>query len=49
LTLDIKLNSLAGASALAKQYKAKAKSDGEDIISPLVEQAATAILGAVGQ
>jgi len=40
---------IGGAAALAKQYKAKAKSDGEDIISPLVEQAATAIVGAVGK
>jgi hypothetical protein len=49
LTLEIKLNSTAGAPALAKQYKTKAKSDGEDIISPLVEQAATAILETVGK
>lgn len=50
LTLDVKLNATeGGASALAKQYKTKAKSDGEDIISPLVEQAATAILGAVSK
>jgi hypothetical protein len=49
LTLEIKLNATGGAQALAKQYKAKAKSDGEDIISPLVEQAATAILGTVSK
>jgi hypothetical protein len=50
LTLDIKLNATnGGAAALAKVYKMKAKSDGEDIISPLVEQAATAILVAVGK
>ena len=50
LTLDIKLNAAnGGASTLAKQYKTKAKSDGEDIISPLVEQAATAIVAAVGK
>jgi hypothetical protein len=49
LTLSVKLNSTGGATALAKQYKPKAKSDGEDIISPLVEQAATAILETVGK
>lgn len=50
LTLEIKLNSTGnGASALAKQYKTKAKSDGEDIISPLVEQAATAITATVSK
>jgi hypothetical protein len=50
LTLEIKLNAAGGgAAALAKQYKAKAKSDGEDIISPLVEQAAAAILETVGK
>ena len=48
ITLDIKLVSAAdNSSALAKQYKAKAKSDGEDIISPLIEQIAQAILDAV--
>jgi hypothetical protein len=47
LTLDIKVNSTSGAAAMAKQYKAKAKSDGEDIISPIIEQAAQAILDAV--
>ena len=47
LTLDIRVNSANGAAMLAKQYKAKAKSDGEDIISPIIEQAAQAILDAV--
>lgn len=45
ITLDIKLQK-GGAIAFAKQYKAKAKSGGEDIISPLIEQAAQAILDA---
>jgi hypothetical protein len=49
LTLEIKLNATGGAATLAKQYKAKAKSDGEDIISPLVEQAATAIVETVSK
>jgi hypothetical protein len=45
LTLDIKLQAPGNtAPALAKQLKAKAKSDGEDIITPLIEQAAQAIM-----
>ncbi|MDQ3180945.1 MAG: hypothetical protein M3Q33_10540 [Acidobacteriota bacterium] len=43
ITLDIKLQSAAGSVVLTKQYKAKSKSDGEDIITPLIEQAAQAI------
>ncbi len=47
ITIDIKLVSAeTGSAALAKQYKAKAKSDGDDVISPLIEQAAQAILDA---
>ncbi|HEX8733772.1 MAG TPA: hypothetical protein VF721_00480, partial [Pyrinomonadaceae bacterium] len=49
LTLDIKLTAASGAQALARQYKTKAKSDGEDIISPLVQQAATSILEIANQ
>ena len=50
LTLDIKLNQTGTATAaLTKQFKAKAKSDGEDIISPLIEQAAQAILDAAAK
>lgn len=45
LTLDIKLQNGA-AVALSQQFKAKAKSAGEDILSPIMEQAATAILTA---
>ncbi len=48
LTLDIKLQN--GASlVLTRQFKAKAKSAGEDIISPTVEQAAQAIIETVGK
>ncbi|MFN0141079.1 MAG: hypothetical protein ACKVQW_13455, partial [Pyrinomonadaceae bacterium] len=48
LTLDLKLLSAAdGSAALAKQFKTKAKSDGDDIISAVIEQAAQAILGAI--
>jgi len=49
LTLDVKINSTGGAAVLAKQFKAKAKSNGEDIISPIIEQAAQAILDAVSK
>lgn len=50
LTLDLRLQSLAdNSSPLAKQFKAKAKSDGEDIISAIIEQAAQAILDSVKQ
>lgn len=45
ITLEIKMTQ-AGGIVLTKQYKAKAKSDGEDIISPLIEQAAQAIVDA---
>lgn len=45
LTLEIQLKK-AGSVALTKQFKAKAKSAGEDIISPIVEQAATALVEA---
>ncbi len=50
ITVDFKLQSLINNSLpFAKQYKAKAKSDGEDIISPLMEQAAQAIIDAVSK
>lgn len=45
ITLDIKLTK-AGAQTLAKQFKAKG--DGDDIITPVVEQAAQAVLDAAG-
>ena len=47
ITLDIKLVAADNSPALTKQYKAKAKSNGDDIISPLIEQAAQEILDAV--
>lgn len=49
ITLDVKLQGIGGAAALAKQFKQKAKSNGEDIISPVVEQAAQAIVDAMGK
>lgn len=48
LTLDIKLQNGA-IVALAKQIKAKAKSEGEDIISPMIEQAAQALVDSVAK
>ena len=47
LTLDLRLNKI-GTDVLAKQFKAKAKSNGDDIISQIVEQAAQAIVTTVG-
>jgi hypothetical protein len=45
LTLDVKLQAPGSTtSTLIKQYKAKAKSSGDDIISPVIEQAAQAIV-----
>lgn len=50
LSLDLKLLSASdNSTALAKQFKSKAKSDGDDIISAAVEQVAQAILDAVGK
>jgi outer membrane lipoprotein SlyB len=48
LTLDIKLQN-GETVAVTKQFKAKAKSAGEDIISPIVEQAATALVETIGK
>lgn len=45
LTLDVKLQTPGDATAaVAQQFKAKAQANGEDIISPTVQQAAQAIL-----
>ena len=50
LNLEMKVQSAADNSpALAKQFKAKAESDGDDIISTVVEQAAQAIIDAIGK
>ena len=48
ISLDFKLHQ-GESTVFGKQYKAKAKSDGEDIISPMIEQVAQAILDAVGK
>jgi hypothetical protein len=50
ITLDVKMNQPGNsATVLTKQAKAKAKSDGEDIITPVVEQIAQAVFNAVGK
>jgi uncharacterized protein YcfJ len=46
ITLDINL-AKNGAQTLAKQFKVKAKGNGDDIISAVVEQAANALVEAV--
>lgn len=49
ITLDVRLNKIDGTQAFAKVYKAKAKSNGDDIVSNAIEQAAQAIVSAVGR
>ena len=49
ITLDAKMNQTTGTAVLTKQAKAKAKSNGEDIITPFVEQIAQAIFNTVGK
>jgi hypothetical protein len=47
ITLEYKLEAVGGAQpALSKTEKAKAKSDGEDVLTPLIERAAEAIVAA---
>ena len=47
MTLDVRLERPGATSpTFAQQYKGKAKSAGEDIITPLVQQAAQAVLAA---
>lgn len=48
LSLDLKVQPTGNSNAvLAKQFKAKAKSDGDDIITAVVEQASRAIVASV--
>jgi hypothetical protein len=47
LTLEYRLESADGQALLGKTEKRKAKSDGEDLISPLVQRAAEAIAAVV--
>ncbi|HEU0252197.1 MAG TPA: hypothetical protein VFR12_04140 [Pyrinomonadaceae bacterium] len=44
LTLDMRMERASGTPVFGKQFKAKAKSAGEDIVTPAVEQAAQAIV-----
>jgi hypothetical protein len=45
ITLEIRLQqSGSGSTVITKQFKNKAKSDGQDILSPIIEQAAQAIV-----
>jgi hypothetical protein len=44
ITLAVKLQKTNAPDVLNKEFKAKAKSDGEDIISPLIEQIAENLL-----
>lgn len=49
ITLDISLTRMGGSAVLSRQFKAKAKSDGEDILSQVIEQAAEAISAAMSK
>ncbi|MBX3293820.1 MAG: DUF4412 domain-containing protein [Acidobacteria bacterium] len=50
LAMDVSLVTLSdGRTALTRQFKAKASSDGQDIISAVIEQAANAILAVVSK
>lgn len=48
ITLGVKLNKTGGTATLDRTLKSKAKSNGDDIISQAVEQAAQAIVAAIG-
>ncbi len=49
ITLDLKMNKPDGPAALAKVYKVKAKSNGDDIISQVIEQAAEEVVRLLGK
>jgi hypothetical protein len=49
LTLKYRLESGAGALLVEKSEKRKAKSDGEDLLTPLVQRAAEAVVEAAGK
>lgn len=46
ISLEIKMNPSGGAAKLSKVFKKKAKNDGEDIITVIIEEAAQAIVDA---
>ncbi len=49
ITLDLKMNSPSGSSVLSKIFKVKAKANGDDIISSVIEQAAQAVADSIGK
>jgi hypothetical protein len=49
ITLDVKMQQPGGAAVLTRQVKKKASSNGEDIITPLVEQVAQAVVDTAGK
>jgi hypothetical protein len=49
ISIDLKLNNAAGVPIMAKIYKAKAKANGDDIISQVIEQAAEAVVNLIAQ
>jgi hypothetical protein len=46
ISLEIKMSRIGGVASLAKVFKKKAKNDGEDIITAIIEEAAQAIVDA---
>jgi len=44
ISLEIKINRTNGAARFSKTFKRKAKNDGEDIITPIIEEAAQSII-----
>jgi hypothetical protein len=47
LTVEYQLSKPGDAAAKAEKFEAKAKSDGEDVLGPLLERVATAVLTTV--
>jgi hypothetical protein len=47
MSLDIKLQPIIGKATFSKQYKAKANSDGEDLVTRIVEMAAAEIAASI--
>lgn len=48
ITLEFKMQQIGSVEVLSQQFKAKAKSNSEDIISAVVEQVANAIVNKIG-
>lgn len=49
ISIELRLVRADGTSVLTKQYKRKAKSNGEDLITPIVEEAAGAVVSALAK